>query len=75
MKFNQVLQIKSKLTYGDYITIRDIIGCSMVTVRSHFSGARNHNSPTGKKITEVAIKLIESRENISSEMKNSEDHV
>lgn len=75
MKFSQVLEIKEKLSYGDYITIKEIVGCSLVSVRSHFSGARNHNSPTGKKITQVALKLIESRENIASEMKNPEDHV
>jgi hypothetical protein len=75
MKFCQLLEIKDKLSYGDYITIKDIVGCSLVAVRSHFSGARNHNSPTGKRITEVAIKLIESRERIASEMKNPEDHV
>ena len=75
MEFEKVQEIKEKLTYGDYRTLADIVGCKKVTVASHFQGARNHNSPTGKRITEAALKLIQSREQIANEMKSEESHV
>lgn len=65
-----IQELKQKLEVGDMVQIAKIAGCSTIHVNKVFYGTRNSDTPTGRRIKEVAIKIIENRESLKFEYKH-----
>ena len=59
---SKISEIRKNLKYGDRQLIAKVAECSPELVKKVLSGQRNYKKGKGKRVVEVAEKLIETRE-------------
>ena len=66
--------LKKEMKSGDNTVIAEKVGCSQEHVSRVLAGKQPSDTKTGRKIIDVAIKLIESREAIKAKQISDEEY-